>query len=197
MNALVVYAHPLEDSFAAALRDAACRGLEAAGYAVDVVDLYADGFDPNLSAVERSAYMGEGYPVPEDVAGYCRRLREADILVLVFPQWWFGMPAILKGFVDRVFVPGVAFELDRAGGRLIPLLDRLKGFYVVTTTGSPWWVTELVMRNPVRRQLSIGIRRFCSRRARFRMLSLYDLDRASREKCAAFVARVERDLSAP
>ena len=118
------------------------------------------------------------------------------MVVFVFPQWWFGMSAILKGFVDRVFVPGVAFELDPEGGRLVPLLDRLKAFYVVTTTGSPRWVAELVMRNPVRRQISIGIRRFCSRTARFRMRSLYDLDRASREKCAAFVARVERDFSA-
>ena len=196
MNALVVYAHPLGDSLAASLRDAACRGLEAAGYDVEVIDLYASGFDPNLSAAERAAYMGETYAVPPEVSEHCRKLREAEILVLVFPQWWFGMPAILKGFVDRVFVPGVAFELDRAGGRLIPLLDRLKGFYVVTTTGSPWWVAELVMRNPLRRQISMGIRRFCSRTARFRMLSLYDLDRAPREKCAAFVARIERTFSA-
>ena len=195
MRFLVVYAHPLSDSLAAALRDAVIDGLGQAAHEIDTIDLYADGFDPRLSADERTAYMQPGYVPPADVAGYCRRLRAADGLVLVFPQWWFDMPAVLKGFIDRVFVPGVAFEHDRAGGRLVPRLENLKTFHVVTTTGSPWWVTELIMRNPLRRQLSIGVRRFCARGAAFRMLSLYDLDRAPAAKRDAFAARVRRMFS--
>lgn len=195
MKFLLVYAHPLGDSFAAALRDAVAGGLAQAGHDVDAIDLYADDFDPRLSAAERAAYMRPGYDPASDVADYCRRLRAADGLVLVFPQWWFDMPAVLKGFIDRVFVPGVAFDHDRAGGRLVPLLANLKTFHVVTTTGSPWWVTELYMRNPVRRQLSIGVRRFCTRGAAFRMLSLYDLDRAPAAKREAFLARVRQTFS--
>lgn len=111
-------------------------------------------------------------------------------MVFVFPQWWFGMPAILKGFVDRVFVPGVAFDPDPAGGRLTPRLDNIRTFDVVTTTGSPRWITELYMRNPVRRQIRNGIMKVCRRHARFRMLSMYDLDRADRADCEKFITRV-------
>lgn len=117
---LVVYAHPVRDSLAAALRDAVADGLAEAGHTVDIVDLYEDNFQPVLSAEERTAYMEPGYAPAADVAGYCDRLKAADGLVFVFPQWWFAMPAILKGFVDRVFVPGVAFDHAPGGGRLIP-----------------------------------------------------------------------------
>ena len=187
---LVVFAHPLSDSLSASLKDAVTGGLADAGHAVDLIDLYADDFDARLSAAERTAFMKPGYAPPPDAADYCARLKAADGIVFVFPQWWFGMPAILKGFVDRVFVPGVAFRPDPNGGRLIPLLQNIRTFDVVTTTGSPWWITELYMRNPVRRQIRQGIAGVCSKTARFRMQSMYNLDRASRADCETFIVRV-------
>ena len=123
---LVVHAHPLADSLAAALRDAAIEGIAAAGHESDLVDLYADGFDPCLSVEERAAFARTDYAPPSDIAGYCERLVSADGLVLVFPQWWFGMPAILKGFIDRVFVPGLTFAVDPATRALEPRLSRLR-----------------------------------------------------------------------
>ncbi|MFT5485109.1 MAG: NAD(P)H dehydrogenase (quinone) [Paracoccaceae bacterium] len=192
---LVVFAHPLSDSLSASLKDAVAGGLADAGHDVDLIDLYQDGFDARLSAAERTAFMKPGYAPPPDAAAYCDRLKAADGIVFVFPQWWFGMPAILKGFVDRVFVPGVAFRPDPDGGRLIPLLQNIQTFDVVTTTGSPWWITELYMRNPVRRQIKQGIAGVCSKTARFRMLSMYNIDKASRADCAKFIARVRRTFS--
>lgn len=187
---LVVFAHPLSDSLSAVLKEAVTDGLADAGHTADLIDLYADDFDARLSAAERTAFMKPGYTPPADSAGYCERLQAADGIVFVFPQWWFAMPAILKGFVDRVFVPGVAFKPDPNGGRLIPLLQNIHTFDVVTTTGSPRWITELYMRNPVRRQIKQGIAGVCSRTARFRMLSMYNLDKASRDDCEKFIARV-------
>lgn len=192
---LVVFSHPLADSLAASLKQAVIDGLESAGHTADVIDLYADNFDPRLSAAERTAFMQPGYFPPADAEGYCERLKAANGIVFVFPQWWFGMPAILKGFVDRVFVPGVAFDPDPAGGRLIPKLTNIKTFHVVTTTGSPWWITELYMRNPVRRQIARGIAAFCGKGVKFRMLSMYNLDRAARADCEKFVARVRLTFS--
>lgn len=192
---LVVFSHPLADSLSGALKQAVIEGLEAAGHSVDLIDLYADDFDPRLSATERTAFMQPGYTPLPDAAGYCERLKAADGLVFVFPQWWFGMPAILKGFIDRVFVPGVAFDPDPAGGRLIPKLANIKTFHVVTTTGSPWLITELYMRNPVRRQIAKGIAAFCGKGVRFRMLSMYNLDKASRAQCEKFIARTLRTFS--
>lgn len=187
---LVVFAHPQSDSLSAALKDAVIGGLGEAGHEADLIDLYADDFDARLSTDERTAFMKPGYSPPADTIGYCDRLKAADGIVFVFPQWWFGMPAILKGFVDRVFVPGVAFNPDPRGGRLIPLLQNIQTFDVVTTTGSPRWITELYMRNPVRRQIKQGIAGVCSRAARFRMLSMYNLDKASRDDCGKFISRV-------
>lgn len=192
---LIVHAHPLRDSLAAALRNAVVEGIETSGHAADLADLYADGLAAALSADERAAFVKPGYAPPPDVSDYCERLRAADGIVFVFPQWWLGMPAILKGFVDRVFVPGVAFDVNRGGKGYVPLLDNLRSFHVVTTVGSPWWVVELVMRNPVRRQIRSGIVRFCARRASFRMHCMYDLNNATRERCEKFIRRVRSEFS--
>ena len=128
---LVVLAHPLPQSFAASAARAVVETLEAKGHQVYLLDLYAEDFDPRLSAAERAAYMEPGYAPPEDVSGIVARLKAADGLVLVFPQWWFNLPAIMKGFIDRIFVPGVAFEHDKAGGRIVPLMTHIKSFWIV------------------------------------------------------------------
>ncbi len=138
MRVLVVYCHPRPDSFSAALRDAAVDGLTAAGHAVKVRDLYAEGFDPVLPSRQRGAYFDEA----ENVIGledHVAALRRVEGLVLVYPTWWFGMPAMLKGWFDRVWLPGVAFRL---GGPKVmkPLLTDLRRIGVVTTYGSPWWL---------------------------------------------------------
>ncbi len=214
---MVVHAHPLHASLGAALRDAVLDGLAAAGHEADLVDLYREDFDPRLRAEEREAYFEPGYAPPQDVARYCARLREADGIVLVFPQWWFGPPAILKGFIDRVFVPGIAFapapegqgpaDLFRAlrsearsrwwmlALRLRPRLGKLRSVHVVTTTGSPRWIAEGYMRNPVRRQIGNGVFGLCAGRASFRMLSLYGVDTAPHKRCARFIARVRREFT--
>lgn len=191
---LVIHAHPLQDSLAAGLRDAVVEGLESSGHEVDAIDLYAEGFQSHLSAEERAAFVRPGYAPPDDVAGYCERVRAASGIVVVFPQWWVGMPAILKGFFDRVFAPGVAFDADHERGGFVPRLDGLRSFHVVTTVGSPWWVMELVMRNPVRRQIKTGIVSFCARKATFRMLCMYGLNTATRERCEKFVRRVRGEF---
>ncbi|ACP27358.1 NAD(P)H dehydrogenase [Sinorhizobium fredii NGR234] len=136
MRILMVLAHPLEDSFAASVAKAAKHALEGRGHTVDLLDLYRERFDPRLSAAERGSFFAERYDASE-VTGWIERLRAAEGLVLVFPQWWFNFPAILKGFFDRVFAPGVAFEHDQAGGRIIPRLSNIKLFWALTTTGSP------------------------------------------------------------
>ncbi|GGE08606.1 MULTISPECIES: NAD(P)H-dependent oxidoreductase [Rhizobium] len=195
MRILLVLAHPLPDSFAASVARTARQALEAAGHAVDLLDLYAENFDPRLSETERRGY----FDVPYDssaVAGIVDRLKAADGLVLVFPQWWFNFPAVLKGFFDRIFAPGVAFTHDAAGGRIVPQLTNIRLLYALTTTGSPWWLVRLYMGDPVRRLLKRGIAAFCSKRLNFRMLSLHDMDRATNAKRTAHLDRVRKLLSA-
>ncbi len=148
MRALVVLAHPEPRSFNAALKDASVEVLSARGAEVAVSDLYADGFaavagradfttvrDPdrlNLSLEQRHA-SGNGGLAP-DVARELERLRAADLLVLHFPLWWFGLPAILKGWIDRVFVSGSVYGRSAVFDR-----GRLRGKRALAcvTTGAP------------------------------------------------------------
>ena len=194
MKVLVVFAHPLSDSYAAAIRQVALQALAKHGHEIDELDLYATDFDPRLSAVERAAYM-TGSPDATAVADHVNWLKNADSLVLIFPTWCFNMPASLKGWIDRVFQPGIAFIPDPAGGRSRHGLDRLRAVHVIATTGSPWWVVRLWMGDPVRRTLKRGIFRFCAPKARFRMLALNDMDRASETKRADFLDKVRRHFS--
>lgn len=115
MRIQVIHAHPLEDSYSRALCTKIVETLINGGHEVIATDLYADGFAPALTATERRSYYGG----PDDslgVTSYVNALRNVEGLVFCFPQWWFGMPAILKGYFDRVWGPGVAFEHDQAGG---------------------------------------------------------------------------------
>src|ERR1700675_692858 len=124
MRVLVIYAHPLGDSFDAALHQAVLAALRRGGHEVDDCDLYAEGFDPVLSAAERRAY---NTPNPDlgGVATHVARLRAAEALAVCFPTWWSGMPAILKGWFDRVWAQGVAFHLPEGGGAIRPGLANI------------------------------------------------------------------------
>jgi putative NADPH-quinone reductase len=190
MRFLVVYAHPLNDSFQSALHRRVVQTLIEAGHEVDDCDLYAEGFSPALGPEERRAYHDIGVNrnfVSKDI----ERLLRCQGLVLVFPTWWFGMPAILKGYFDRVWLPGVAFELK--GGQTRPLLNNITRFSVVTTYGSPWWLIKL-MGDPNRKVLMHGIRALLSRHVRARWFAHYDMDfttPASRER---FLKKVERGM---
>ncbi len=100
------------------------------------------------------------------------------------------MPAMLKGYFDRVWGPGIAFEHDRAGGRIRPLLTHIKLFGVVTSYGSPWWLVRWIAGDPGRKVLMRGLRPMCGLRATAFYLAHYDMDRSTPSSRAAFLARV-------
>ena len=191
MRVLVIYAHPLSDSFAAALHCAIVTALRQGGHEVDDCDLYAEHFDPVLTAAERCAY-NTADPDLSAVAGHVARLKAAEALVLCFPTWWYGMPAILKGYFDRVWVPGVAFRLPEGGGAILPALTNIRKFWVVTTYGSPWWLMTLVLRHPVRAVLLSGLVRLCGRGVETRFFALANIDAATPARCTRFLAKIER-----
>lgn len=188
-RALVVYAHPCPESFAAALRDVVTDRLRARGWEVDLCDLYAERFDPVLSAEERRAYLDETRN-SAPVQAHVDRLRAAQALVLVYPTWNFGMPAILKGYVDRVFLPGVSFVLK--DGLVAPGLTHIRKLAVVTSYGAtPFraWAAG----NPPKRFVT-RVLRYISRPDRLRYLALYDMNRADDARRRAFLTRVAREM---
>jgi NAD(P)H dehydrogenase (quinone) len=132
MRIMVIFAHPLGDSFNAALHRTAVNALRESGHEVDDCDLYAEGFDPVMSAKERRCYHDDPRKRAA-VEGYVERRLAAEALILCHPTWCFGPPAILKGLLDRVLMPGVSFTL--ADGRVRPALTHIKHLGAVVRCG--------------------------------------------------------------
>ena len=190
-RALVLFAHPCPESFSAALHEQVVETLAGRGWDVDDCDLYAEGFQPVLTGAERRGYHEVG-PNVAPVAGHVARLRAAEALVLVFPVWNFGYPAILKGYLDRVFLPGVSFRLE--DGKVRPNLTHIRRLAAVTTYGGTR-LRALMAGDPPRRCVTRAVRHVCRPR-KMRYLALYDMNRASVARRAAFLDRVGREMEA-
>lgn len=132
MKHLIVYAHPHADSFNRAILNTAVEALEAQGHEVVVRDLYALEFQPVLSAAD-TASMRAGQN-PQDIATEQKFITDADAITFIYPIWWTGLPAILKGYVDRVFAYGFAYASGEAG--IEKLLTGKKGL-IINTHGTP------------------------------------------------------------
>ena len=188
-RAMVLFAHPCPESFSAALHGRVVETLEGRGWDVDDCDLNAEGFSPVLTEAERRGYHEE----PENigpVAEYVERVRSAEALVMVFPVWNFGYPAILKGFLDRVFLPGVSFKLE--DGKVKPNLTHIRRLAAVTTYGGNRFRATLV-GDPPRKCVTRAVWHVCRPR-KMRYLALYDMNRASDAKRGAFLNRVSREM---
>lgn len=187
MRVLVVYAHPNPESFGAALHEAAVAGLRRGGHEVDDCDLYAEGFEPVLSREERIDYLDPARN-GRSVAGYIERLRAAEALVLCFPVWNFGYPAMLKGYFDRVFLPGVSFKLVEGQAR--PSLWNIRRLAAVTTYGATRW-RAMLMGDPPRKLVCRSLRAVCHPAARLGYQAHYDMNRSTQESRERFLRRIE------
>ena len=190
MRTLVLFAHPLETSFAAAAHRTVVDSLRAAGHDVDDCDLYAEGFSPVLSREERLNYHSTEI-CTKPVQDYVDRLRAAEALVLNFPVWNYGYPAILKGFFDRVFLPGVSFKLT--DGRTWPNLQNIRKLAAVVTYGGDRWRTWL-MGDPPKKVVKRAVRAVCHPLVKTRYIALHDMNRNSEAVRAAFLERVAREM---
>ena len=194
MRILVVFCHPDPQSFGAALLALARATLEAGGHELRVLDLYAMGFDPVLSREEWTSYLADTERNVAGVREHVEALRWAEGLILIYPTWMYGPPAMLKGWMERVWLPGVAFEVPAGRRRRARgALRNLRLFVAITTSGSPWWWL-LLIRDPGRNLLTRGYRVLFHPRCRLRWLQLHDMNHATPDDRAAFMARVERAL---
>ncbi|MEM8903419.1 MAG: NAD(P)H-dependent oxidoreductase [Actinomycetota bacterium] len=186
---LVVHAHPGDDSLSAALLDATLSGLDRAGHEVVLQRLHPDGFRAAMSAEERREYHDE-YPPTDPIARrYADEIGGVESMVFVYPTWWFGPPALLKGWFDRVLVHGVAFSLDDDGG-LRSHLRHVRRVAGVTTYGSPRWVVRL-SGDGGRRSINRTLRMMCHPRCRTTWHGLYAVDEAEPATTGAYVREVE------
>ncbi|MEL7151935.1 MAG: NAD(P)H-dependent oxidoreductase [Pseudomonadota bacterium] len=189
MKALVLFAHPCEESFGAALHTKVVETLTARGWDVDDCDLYAENFQPVLTTAERRGYHDE----PENcgpVQPYVDRLRAAEALIFSFPVWNFGYPAILKGFLDRVFLPGVSFKI--VDGKVAPNLQNIRKLAAVTTYGGTRW-RAFGAGDPPRKHFTRAVWHV-TRPEKMKYLALYDMNRATDTQRAAFLEKVGQEM---
>jgi putative NADPH-quinone reductase len=197
MRVLVVHAHPVETSFNRALFHTVVETLGARGHAVDAMSLYDEGFEAVLSREERLGY----HEVPENltpaVKPYVDRLRAAEAIVFVHPVWNYGYPAILKGFFDRIYLPGVSFAMEGGSatdkGRLVRTLKNIRKVAYVTTYGGDRLRTML-MGDPPRTIAMRWAWALYSTPLPPKYLALYDMNNQTEAGLKAFIARVKREM---
>lgn len=190
MKALVIYCHPRAGSFNAAIRDLVIARMEKHSVEYRLRDLYAEGFDPTLSAQDHEGYE----QVPENralVERDCSDLEWCDTLIFIYPTWWYGLPAMLKGWLDRAMVPGVAFLMpEHDGDDIKPGLTHIKKLGVFTTCGASRWLTFFVGA-PGKRTLLRGVRLLIAKRAKTSFAAHYVMDSSTPESRAAHLGVVK------
>ena len=190
MRVLVLHSHPQEHSFGRALYHKTCESLAKAGHEVDGCNLYEEGFDPVLSARDRDIY----HTVPDNrelVDNYCERLLAAEGLVICTPVWNFGCPAMLKGYFDRVWLPGVSFHLE--DGTLTPTLRHIRKMAAVMTYGGSRWRACLV-GDPPRKVVNRVIRAQIKIGAPVKYLAHYDMNNCTPASTGAFLEKVGKEM---
>lgn len=188
-RALVVCAHPSKESFCWAIRDCVKSTLEAGGAIVRSHDLYQDRFQPILS-IEGWHEHYEPAPGVDELEHYRLDLAWAEILILIFPSWWYSLPAILKGYFDRVFTPGFAFHIHH--GRIRPArLNGIRRVVILATFGSPEWWNRIVIGSPMKKMLGRGLRPLMARFCRISFVATYALDKRDDKWRAARLRQIE------
>ena len=193
MRLLVIYCHPVRESFCAALRDVVVQTATADGHDVRLLDLYADGFNPVMSEQERIDYDQQGLN-ERPVKDHLSALQWCEGLIFVYPTWWMGQPAMLKGWLDRVWVPHATFIMPTEKISWEPLMTNVKLLGVVTTLGSPWWWWTFGVSAPGRKILMRSIRTCCARDCKTFWVALHRMDSVTPKARQHFIERVRRRI---
>ncbi|BDY04451.1 NAD(P)H-dependent oxidoreductase [Ferrimonas sp. YFM] len=163
MRVLVVYNHPYQGSFCHAILSSVTQGLTRGGHQVDLINLDKDGFDPVLREKDLKAFitaskdLNAAYSLlDEQVLDYKSRLEQAEHLVFIFPIWWELMPALTKGFIDKVIFPGIAYDYISSGNGMVSRLPGLKGVTMITTMNTPSIAYRLLFGNAIKKALLMG-----------------------------------------
>lgn len=194
MKTLIVYAHPCPGSFNHAVLETIQAELASAQIEHRVIDLYAEGFDPRLSLEDWSGYEDTSCNT-DRVKSHVEHLAWCDSLIFVYPTWWFSQPAALKGWLDRVLVPGVAFTMptddDPSFGRTLTHITHLGVF---TTCGASWWLTKYV-GSPGKRILMRGLKGLCHPKVKTAFAAHYLMDSSTPASRARHLNKVKRKMA--
>jgi putative NADPH-quinone reductase len=196
MKVLVISAHPSDASFVGSLRQAVLEELQSMNHDIRHHDLYEENFNPVFSAYERVHHVGdiqEKLNHLPDLKPHVADIQWAEALVLVYPTWWSGQPAILKGWIDRVLMNEVAWVLPDGAARISPLLTNIRKVVVVTTHGSSKLVNALEGESGKRIAFR-SMRLMFHRRTRCHWIGIYKLDRTVPDQRGPLITNVRRRI---
>jgi putative NADPH-quinone reductase len=191
MKVLVVLAHPNPDSFSHAIVDRVVSTLANREHSVSVIDLYGLDYSPALTRAELSAYPTSEPAIDPMVIEHTRLIQECSTIVFVYPTWWSSMPAILKGWIDRTMLPGIAFSVDPQTLKLQPGLTNVRRLIGISTFGGPR-LASLVVRDNGSKIVTRSLRAVCHRRCRSTWLRMFNVDSSTIVQREKFLRRVER-----
>ena len=196
MKVLVVLAHPSSDSFVASLCSEILDELRTGEHDIRFHDLWAENFSPVFTPFERLNHVGDVQEklkhLPE-LQQHIEDLKWCDAVVLVYPTWWSGQPAMLKGWFDRVLMNEVAWVLPEGAARIRPLLTNVRRLIVVTTHGSSKFINALEGESGKRTAFR-SVRLMLHRRVRCTWLALYGVDTSSIRQRQRFSTHVRRRI---
>jgi len=156
MKVIIIFNHPYEGSFCNAILNSVTRGLQQANHEVDIINLDKEGFNPVMTSQDLKAFRDK-QPLDPKVIEYKDRLELAEQVVFIFPIWWELMPALMKGFIDKVIFPGVAYDyVNGSNTKMKPLLTNIKGVTVITTMNTPGILYRIIFGNAIQKALMRG-----------------------------------------
>ena len=155
MKIAIVYNHPYEKSFCHALLEKTKEDALKSGHEVDIIDLISDGFNPVMRSEDLLGFIKHN-PADSLVVEYINRIKQADYLVFIFPIYWELMPAMMKGFFDKVICPGAFFDYKKSGFGMYNLMSNLKKITIITTMNTPKLIYRFIYGNSLKYALVKG-----------------------------------------
>jgi NAD(P)H dehydrogenase (quinone) len=190
MKAVIIFNHPYEGSFCNAILNSVSKGLKEANYEMDLIHLDKETFNPAMTANDLKAFRDKK-PVDLKVIEFDARIKNADHLIFIFPIWWELMPALMKGFVDKVIFPGVAYDYTNANNTLMkPLWKNIKTVTMITTMNTPNWLYWSLFGNAIKKAMMLGTFWKMGYKNR-KWISFNQVKFVSREKREKWLARLE------
>ena len=194
MNIVVVLGHPSADSYCAAIFERIIFELKSQPtHNITAIRLAEEKFITAMSTAERAAYETLSPLISGETKRHAAALKQAEALIFVYPTWWSGLPAQLKGWLERVFVLDVAFRFNEKN-QISPNLNNIRHIIGVSTYGSPWRYVKLINDNG-RRTLTRAIRASTGLRTRTMWCGIYALDTCTQQQRERFITETAQKVT--
>lgn len=163
MHVLVVFNPPYERSYCSAILESIKEGITEGDHEFDLIHLDCDNFDPVMRSKDLQAFAiarnepEKAYELLDPlVIEYKQRIEKAEHIIFIFPIWWELMPAMMKGFIDKLIFPGIAYQYNDKGTGMSCTLTKLKGITMITTMNTPSIAYKLLFGNAIKKALLMG-----------------------------------------